>query len=255
MEIGIETREEANRVIRHGLNAKGRLLQGRRPIPEPSRCMKCQRFGHRARECKSTSDICARCAGTHRTSTCRVSKTEDLKCANCEGAGHGAADRRCSTFQAKAKALVERMPNAGYVFYPTNDPQTWIKKGDTSITIQQPAPRPAGPPARWNAPPAGPRRDPVPAEMQRRPSSGRDRGRSVSQRGRGGYRTPQGLQSKLNFTVQPQQSQPGDGRWAAEVEAAAAGQVSDLGPPGLSSLGVGASQSSTQPLVTADGSH
>ena len=51
-------------------------------IPLPRRCFKCQQFGHGARTCRTTEDICPLCSGTHKQDDCP--NKESPKCPNCD---------------------------------------------------------------------------------------------------------------------------------------------------------------------------
>src|ERR1700723_3440350 len=110
--VGMISPEQANIAIRHGLVIEGKKVAVRRHRMDPKRCMKCQGIGvnHNAAECKFIHDVCARCAGMHRTSECAVTDFADFKCANCKTKGHGAADRECPIFKEKTRAMHERMP-------------------------------------------------------------------------------------------------------------------------------------------------
>ena len=65
-------------------------------------CFKCQRFGHGARTCRATEDICPLCSGTHKQDDCP--NKESPKCPNCDGA-HPATSRDCPAFLTEKKAL------------------------------------------------------------------------------------------------------------------------------------------------------
>ena len=126
--IGFNNRQAANHTIEHGLFIEGKRVTARKLLPELKRCLKCQGFGHFATDCKASTDICARCKGPHRTSTCTITDTTTFTCANCpkgEGKGHGSADRRCSTFIKETDKLHSRIPETKYRFFPTNEPHTW----------------------------------------------------------------------------------------------------------------------------------
>ena len=71
-------------------------------IPLPRRCFKCQQFGHEARTCRATEDICPLCLGTHKHDDCP--NKESLKCPNCDGA-HPATSRECPAFLTEKRAL------------------------------------------------------------------------------------------------------------------------------------------------------
>ena len=54
-------------------------------IPLPRRCFKCQQFGHGARTCRATENVCPLCSGTgHKQDDCP--NKESVKCPNCDGA-------------------------------------------------------------------------------------------------------------------------------------------------------------------------
>ena len=71
-------------------------------IPLPRRCFKCQQFGHGARTCRATEDICPLCSGTHKQDDCP--NKESPKCPNCDGA-HPATSRECPAFLTEKRAL------------------------------------------------------------------------------------------------------------------------------------------------------
>ena len=51
------------------------------PLKDVLRCLKCQRYGHTVKWCKS-ADTCGTCAGSHSTKAC-TSAESIHKCANC----------------------------------------------------------------------------------------------------------------------------------------------------------------------------
>ncbi|KAJ7217550.1 hypothetical protein C8J57DRAFT_1537679 [Mycena rebaudengoi] len=121
----------ANRIIRYGIFIEGKKVWGRKLLPEPVRCLKCQMIGtgHLADTCLSIHDTCAQCGGMHRTAVCEVSDAAQA-CSNCRGAkmsyqGHGAADRGCPFFATKLQFSLERNPDAPFKYFLTNDPETW----------------------------------------------------------------------------------------------------------------------------------
>lgn len=130
--MGLTTREAANRVLNYGVIVEGKHCRTRKLLPEPKRCVKCQGYGHFARECKSPKDVCARCAGEHRTmdQSCPAGKSRPMRCANCAKEGHGAADRGCDVYQGRLAQLRTRDPDARFRLFPTNDPDTWGRAED-----------------------------------------------------------------------------------------------------------------------------
>lgn len=76
----------------------------------------------------SINDICAKCAGAHRTADCAHDDPAQFKYSNCpesEAKGHGAADRQCLHFIALLTKLHARIPETKYKYFPTDDSLTW----------------------------------------------------------------------------------------------------------------------------------
>ncbi|KJA23254.1 hypothetical protein HYPSUDRAFT_137981, partial [Hypholoma sublateritium FD-334 SS-4] len=130
--VGFLTREAANLAIANSLVFEGRVCLVRKLLTEPRRCLRCQKWdpGHLASACKAPTDVCARCAGPHRTSACTASDLE-TRCSNCPAQDdnallcHGAGDCICPIFQEKVETMRRRAPGAHYRFFPTNDPASW----------------------------------------------------------------------------------------------------------------------------------
>ncbi|KAJ7255360.1 hypothetical protein C8J57DRAFT_1075611 [Mycena rebaudengoi] len=98
--VEFATCEAANHAIDNGLFLRGVRVRVRKTEDEAKRCMKCQKYdGHLAHACKSTVEVCGRCAANHRTNDCVVLDSGTFKCSNCDVEGHGAVDRRCPVFQ------------------------------------------------------------------------------------------------------------------------------------------------------------
>lgn len=64
-------------------------------IPRVTRCYKCQKFGHIAKNCFRTFQVCSICSGDHSFNQCPNSAVK--KCANCSGP-HSANDRECPRY-------------------------------------------------------------------------------------------------------------------------------------------------------------
>ena len=130
--VGFASREAANKAMDYGIMIEGKHCKARKLLPEPKRCVKCQGYGHFARDCKSEKDVCARCAGEHRTAdpTCQAMREKPMRCANCLKDGHGAADRGCEIYRNKLAQIRARDPDSRFRLFPTNDPNTWARVGD-----------------------------------------------------------------------------------------------------------------------------
>nr|GAT48526.1 predicted protein [Mycena chlorophos] len=131
--------EPANRFLAHGAYIEGKRVRGRKYLPDPLRCLRCQKFGHVVANCNNETDVCARCGKEHRTSMCDAAEIERA-CANCargndqDFVGHGAADRHCPAFQKALAALLGRSPDAKYTYFPDPaDVSTWIEEGKEAV--------------------------------------------------------------------------------------------------------------------------
>ena len=62
-------------------------------VQGPTRCFKCQNFGHISSKCKSFAK-CTKCSGPHSVDQCTSST---LKCANCQG-NHSNNFKKCPRF-------------------------------------------------------------------------------------------------------------------------------------------------------------
>ncbi|KAE9407129.1 hypothetical protein BT96DRAFT_933490 [Gymnopus androsaceus JB14] len=133
--VAFNTREAANQVIAKGMTVAGKWVYGQRDQRDPLQCMKCQQFGHIAKECNSERDICGRCDGEHPMQTC-TAHHDGFYCAVCKLAGHAATDRNCPSLLNRLQETSQRNPDRNYRFYVTEHPETWIREEEA------PEPRP-----------------------------------------------------------------------------------------------------------------
>ncbi|KAF8983444.1 hypothetical protein BDQ17DRAFT_1261304 [Cyathus striatus] len=124
----------ANRAIFNDLVIEGARVQVQKFLPEPTRCLHCQQFGHFPQECKAGASVCVHCAGcqpcqsnTHTTAACTVSKGDFSAhhCANCGVTGHGAAAHSCKIFARRLWVFYNHSDTVKYVGFPSADPKTW----------------------------------------------------------------------------------------------------------------------------------
>ncbi len=47
------------------------------------KCFRCQRFGHKSKECRKTTDICGHCGGDHKSKECNLEESQPF-CSNCD---------------------------------------------------------------------------------------------------------------------------------------------------------------------------
>lgn len=66
--------EPANHLILHGVQIRQKRVAPWKDAKDPIRCMKCQHYGHVAKDCHATHDTCVNCAGQHRTNECRYTR-------------------------------------------------------------------------------------------------------------------------------------------------------------------------------------
>ena len=130
--------QSANTILKQGAYVFNKRVVPKRPHKEPIRCLRCHRFGHERRECKSQNVYCGKCSGIHETDTCRE-HPRAFKCINCLGP-HPSYDRECQVFWEKRQQMDQRCPENGLAFYPTNEPWTWITLDDAATHQTPPTP-------------------------------------------------------------------------------------------------------------------
>jgi hypothetical protein len=69
----------------------------------PQQCYSCYRYGHIAKYCKQSSQICYHCTGSHRYEVCDQ-KQQQPKCCNCQGS-HEATSHECPRYKEEQKRL------------------------------------------------------------------------------------------------------------------------------------------------------
>lgn len=107
----------ANDILRDGLCINNERIEVRKDKREPLRCAKCQRYGHIARNCSASSDICGTCSAKHRTSQCSAFRT--TRCINCNSNDHTSWSRKCREFIRRCELMDEKYPENRMPFFPT----------------------------------------------------------------------------------------------------------------------------------------
>ena len=82
----LTTPEAANMLIKNGMYIKLEWLCPAKDKKEPLHCLKCQHWGHMARDCSALHNTCSTCAKNHRTNACPPSKT--VHCVSCNTEDH-----------------------------------------------------------------------------------------------------------------------------------------------------------------------
>lgn len=69
-------------------------------VPRPRRCLKCQKFGHIARTCRSLDEICNNCGCNAHEEQC----DQPPRCSNC-GRQHKSSDQNCFYYKLEQETL------------------------------------------------------------------------------------------------------------------------------------------------------
>jgi len=131
----------ANKLIQGGMYYDLGKLQPLKNKREPLRCLKCQRWGHMAKNCTEEKDTCGTCGGEHCHTSCNSYRT--LYCVNCRSPSHSSTDKECPEYKSQLKALNARTPENSMPYFPTEEP--WMQvalppKPSGPITPSQPHP-------------------------------------------------------------------------------------------------------------------
>ncbi|QRV91732.1 hypothetical protein RhiJN_19750 [Ceratobasidium sp. AG-Ba] len=115
LRISLRSQDVADELIANRGVLEGERVTFRRIVEEPLRCMRCQRYGHKANECRSRQDVCSRCAGGHCSSECL--QPNRLACANCHSEEHAAWSKRCEAYLAAREKFSNRRPENDRPFF------------------------------------------------------------------------------------------------------------------------------------------
>ncbi|PPR05017.1 hypothetical protein CVT24_010210 [Panaeolus cyanescens] len=139
--ISLTTPQAANCLIRDGvfLNEKHWHRPAVRSTKDAPRCLKCQHYGHLAKDCPN-AETCGTCGAAHPTRGCK--KLSTPWCVSCKSNNHSSWDRECPVFIAESRKLVRNNEN-DYIYFPTEEPWTWALKSNSGAA--PPPPPPAGP--------------------------------------------------------------------------------------------------------------
>ena len=108
-------------------------------VPNPTRCYKCQKFGHVATTCRSRAPRCRLCAGAHMTEQCQALRNNgrqvEVKCANC-GQAHPASSGLCTKLR---DITATKRTQAAQKFKPAPLPSTnaWGQTGGGKVNANK----------------------------------------------------------------------------------------------------------------------
>lgn len=126
-------RDQANDVRIRGLIIHSQRQQVERLKEEPTRCLKCYKYGHIARNCNKKEEICSTCgAKGHRTGGCQEKIAKH--CVSCNKNDHCSWNRSCPTFIKKCKEFDRKHPENTLPYFPSSEPWTWTSNNAPSIT-------------------------------------------------------------------------------------------------------------------------
>jgi hypothetical protein len=133
--------KSANEGIRDGITLNQNILQVKKNKREPIRCAKCQHYGHIAKECVFHRDVCANCAGEHRTTECN--NKDRTCCISCESDDHSSWDRKCPEFERRCNTLDAKNQDNTMPYFPTDEPWTQVSAPPKAAPYKRTSPPPA----------------------------------------------------------------------------------------------------------------
>ncbi|CEL58619.1 hypothetical protein RSOLAG1IB_12163 [Rhizoctonia solani AG-1 IB] len=126
LRLEMRSHDLADRLITEGGQLDYAPVLFRKANQEPMRCLRCQRYGHKASKCVSgPDDVCSHCGGAHRIANC--TNKEKKWCVSCQSSAHCSFDRECPTFRAECTKFNTRRPeNSSRLFDPSRpyDPRS-----------------------------------------------------------------------------------------------------------------------------------
>ncbi|KAG1864107.1 hypothetical protein C8R48DRAFT_602077, partial [Suillus tomentosus] len=103
---------------------------------EPVRCVKCQLWGHIAKDCNASMDVCGTCGKNHRTNECNAYKT--FYCVSCNSQNHASWDRNCPEFRNRCAGIDAKLPENSMPYFPTNEDWTQVMLPPKPAPYQKP---------------------------------------------------------------------------------------------------------------------
>jgi len=122
--MSLNNPKAANKLIESGMYFDYGRLRPYKDKKEPLRCLKCQRWGHMAKNCTEEKDTCGTCAGEHRHSKCNSYRT--YFCISCKSSSHSSSDKECPEYKTQLEALNAHIPENSMPYFPTEEPWTQV---------------------------------------------------------------------------------------------------------------------------------
>lgn len=122
--ISLTTPEAANQILLKGILICHKRILPQKNRKEPTRCLKCHRYGHIAANCQAIHDTCGTCGHAHRTAECDRDKT--IWCVSCNSSNHSSWDRFCPSFIERCEDLDSRYAENMMPYFPTDEPWTLV---------------------------------------------------------------------------------------------------------------------------------
>ncbi|KEP45734.1 putative reverse transcriptase from transposon X-element protein [Rhizoctonia solani 123E] len=119
LKLEMRSHDLADRLITEGGQLDYTRVLFRKSTQEPLRCLRCQKYGHKAANCKNgPSDVCSQCGEAHRIANC--TNGDKKWCVPCQSNAHCSFDRECPTFRAERNKFNTRRPeNSCALFDPS----------------------------------------------------------------------------------------------------------------------------------------
>ena len=139
LKVACSTPDSANQLLTGRIRVEDHLVDVRKDIRIPVRCVKCQGYGHIQDSCIGT-ERCANCASEfHIADTCDRAPA----CVSCgPDSRHPSTSPACPTFVSKCNALDGRFPENSMPYFPSTSPWTWAAAPTNPPPPETPLPPP-----------------------------------------------------------------------------------------------------------------
>ncbi|KAG8783400.1 hypothetical protein FRC12_019764 [Ceratobasidium sp. 428] len=108
IKVSLRSQVVADSLIARDGCLNGEPVQFRQIEEEPTRCLKCQKYGHRVAKCTATRDYCSQCGDDHRSSACPDRRRR--YCVSCNFDKHASWFRGCPAYERERVRLNQRKP-------------------------------------------------------------------------------------------------------------------------------------------------